>query len=221
MTVAGVVLAAGGSTRMGTPKALLDADGATFVARLAGTLRRGGCDPVVVVAAADTGPVAAEARRAGARLATNPGGAGGQIGSLRAALAHLDAIETPPAALLFTPVDNPAVSADTVRAVIRAWQRSGAAIVAPRYRGERGHPVLADMAVAHEFREEGLAEGARTVVRRDPGRVLVVPVPDPGVVDDIDTPRTYRDRFPEARGAVKGSAAARESGPPAPARPAP
>ena len=195
--VAGVVLAAGGSTRMGTPKALLDADGATFVARLADTLRRGGCDPVVVVAAAEAGPVAAEAERGGARLVVNPGGEGGQIGSLRAALAHLRGHDDAPAAIVFTPVDNPAVAPETVEAVIRGWARSRAAIVAPSYQGERGHPVLADMSIAHEFLDEGLAEGARTVVRRDPGRVLEVPVPDPGIADDIDTPRKYRERFPE------------------------
>ncbi len=215
--VAGVVLAAGGSTRMGTPKALLDADGATFVARLAGTLRRGGCDPVVVVAASKAGPVAAEAGRAGARLAVNPGGEGGQIGSLRAALTDLRALDDPPAAVIFTPVDNPAVAATTVRTLIRGWERSRADIVAPSYRGKRGHPVLADMAIAHEFLEEGLAQGARTVVRRDPARVLELPVSDPGTLDDIDTPRTYRERFPDAGGA--GTGAGRPARRPRPRRP--
>lgn len=204
---------------MGTPKALLDADGATFVARLAGTLRRGGCDPVVVVAAAETGPVAAEARRSAARLVVNPHGEGGQIGSLRAALAHLRTLDDPPAATIFTPVDNPAVTAATVRTVIRGWERSRAAIVAPSYQGKRGHPVLADMTIADEFLEEGLAKGARTVVRRDPNRVLEVPVPDPGTLDDIDTPQRYADRFPEEGAATPESSAAQPESPPVPPAP--
>ncbi|MCY4573489.1 MAG: nucleotidyltransferase family protein [Gemmatimonadetes bacterium] len=218
--VAGVVLAAGSSTRMGTPKALLDADGATFLARLGRTLRRGGCDPVVVVAAAQAGPVAAEAEQAGARLAVNPGGEGGQIGSLRAAISHLGALDDPPAAFLFTPVDNPAVASETVRAVIRGWECSQAAIVAPSYQGKRGHPVLADMAIANEFLDEGLADGARTVVRRDPARVLEVPVPDPHIADDIDTPQRYADRFPgEGQAAREASATAPDAPPTAPDAP--
>ncbi len=194
--VAGIVLAAGSSTRMGSPKALLDAGGMTFVARLVDTLVRGGCEPVVVVAASDTGQTAAEVARGPARLAVNPGGEGGQIGSLRAALRHLERLDDPPAAALFTPVDNPAVSPDTVRSLIEAWRRSRAAIVVPSHEGKHGHPVLADLAIAAEFHADGLAEGAREVVRRDPGRVIEVQVHDPGTVDDLDTPARYRDRFP-------------------------
>ncbi len=216
-TVAGVVLAAGGSTRMGAPKALLDANGSTFLARLAGTLHRGGCNPVVVVAASRSGAVAAEAERAEAQLVVNAGGEGGQIGSLRTALEHLHAHDDPPAAVIFTPVDNPAVAAETVRTVIAAWRNSQAAIVTPSHRGKRGHPVLADMSIAHEFLEKGLAEGARTVVRRDPTRVLEVAVADPGVADDIDTPRSYGERFPDAGSAATGATpAAPEPGSTAP-----
>lgn len=192
---AGIVLAAGASSRMGGPKALLDAGGATFTARLVTTLREGGCTPVIVVAASEAGEIPAEADRCGARLVVNPGGEGGQIGSLRTALAYLRGLDDPPPAFVFSPVDNPAVTPETVRGLIVGWRGSDASIVMPRYEEERGHPVLADMTIAHEFQAPGLLEGARSVVRRDPGRVLEVPVTDAGVVDDIDTPRRYRERF--------------------------
>lgn len=204
--VAGVVLAAGASTRMGTPKALLDAGGTTFVARLADTLLRGGCASVLVVAGSGTGPLAAEVAGTRARLVVNPGGEGGQLGSLRAALADLRRGGDPPAAIVFTPVDNPAVASETVEALIGAWRSSRASIVAPEHRGERGHPVLVDMSIAPEFEEAGLPEGARTVVRRDPARVLQVPVPDPAILDDLDTPGRYGERFPRGGGVPRGAA---------------
>lgn len=192
---AGIVLAAGGSSRMGVPKALLDAGGVTFVARLVDALRRGGCAPVVAVAASRGEAIAVEVVRCGAGLVVNPGGAGGQIGSLRAALGHLLGLDEPPGAVVFTPVDNPAVSPGTIRKLIVAWQGSRSLIVMPRYEEERGHPVLADLTIADEFLEPGLEQGARTVVRRDPARVLEVPVEDAATVDDIDTPRRYLARF--------------------------
>lgn len=215
-SVAGIVLAAGKSSRMGTPKALLDAGGMTFVARLVETLAQGGCDSVVVVASAASGGVADEVARGDAQLVVNPGGEGGQIGSLRAGIAYLAGRADPPAAALFTPVDNPAVAPATVRALIAAWRASRvahaagaaratgalrvarAAIVLPRRGERRGHPVLADMTIAHEFHEHGLPEGARTVVRRDPARVIEVEVADSGALDDIDTAQRYRERFPQA-----------------------
>lgn len=196
---AGIVLAAGKSSRMGAPKALLDADGATFVARLVDTLRRGGCVEIVVVVAAGSGAVASEVLRTGARPVVNPGGRGGQIGSLRAALGFLAELDDPPAAIVYTPVDNPAVTADTVERLIEGWRGSRSLIVMPRHGEERGHPVLADMTIADEFLAPGLVEGARTVVRRDPGRVLEVPVADAATVDDIDTPRRYQARFGRGR----------------------
>ena len=199
-SVAGIVLAAGGSSRMGVGKALLDAGGMTFAARLVETLARAGCRPVVVVGASGAGELAEEVERGPGELVVNPGGRGGQIGSLCVALDHLGGLADPPVAVAFTPVDNPAVAPETVRALVAAWRRSRTAIVLPRYGDRRGHPVVADMRIAGEFRVEGLREGARTVVRRDPGRVLEVEVADPGVADDLDTPERYRARFPGTSG---------------------
>ena len=195
-SVAGVVLAAGASARMGVPKPMLDAGGMTFAARLVETLAEGGCDTVVVVSASGSGALADEVGRGPGVLVVNPGGRGGQIGSLRVALDHLEALADTPAAVAFTPVDNPLVDPATVRALLEAWRASRAAVVLPRHDGKRGHPVVADMGIADEFRQEGLPEGARTVVRRDPGRVIEVEVADPGVADDLDTPERYRKRFP-------------------------
>ena len=197
--MAGVVVAAGGSSRMGVPKALLDAGGMTFVSRLVQALVRGGCHPVVVVGSSGAGGLAEEVERGPAALVVNPGGRGGQIGSLCRALDHLAGRADPPVAVAFTPVDNPAVDPATVRALVEAWRRSRAAIVLPRCRERRGHPVVADISIAGEFREGGLPEGARTVVRRDRSRVLEVEVDDPGILDDLDTPERYHARFPETR----------------------
>ncbi len=210
--IAGIVLAAGSSTRMGKAKALLDAGGATFLGRLAGAMRSGGCTEIVAVIPSDDGEVAVEARRAGCRTALNPGGRGGQIASLRVGLAAVRKLERRAAATLFTPVDNPAVQPGTIRALIAAWRETGSRIVVPRCDGERGHPVLVDMAIAHEFDAPDLAEGARGVVRRDPGRVREVAVADRGAIDDLDTPERYRARFAQvAVAANAGSAGGVES----------
>lgn len=181
---------------MGRPKALLDAGGTAFVSRLAATLANGGCDPVLVVVSSAEGPVATESAQGPGQAVVNPGGAGGQIGSLRTALDHLRGLRRPPGAVTFTPVDNPAVKPATVRLLIESWRRTQAAIVLPRFGSERGHPVLIDMEVAPEFYRDDLVEGARTVIRRDAARTLEVPVSDPGVVDDLDTLDEYRARFP-------------------------
>lgn len=184
---------------MGAPKALLDAGGQTFASRLVETLARAGCRPVVVVASSDTGELAEEIEGGPGELVVNPGGRGGQVASLCAALDHLGVPADPPAAVAFTPVDNPFVAPETVVALVEAWRCSRAAIVVPRYGARRGHPVVADARIADEFRGGELPEGARTVVRRDPRRVLEVEVADPGVADDLDTPGRYRARFGHAR----------------------
>ena len=209
--VAGLVLAAGESARMGAPKATMDAGGRPFAVRLVETLAKGGCVPVAVVARAAGGELARQVKAASGRIVVNSGGAGGQVGSLRAGIADLQDGVADLGAVVFTPVDNPAIAAATVEALVEAWRRTGAAIVVPCFEGRRGHPVLADIGIAGEFFEDGLAEGARAVVRRDPGRVLEVAVPDSAVLDDLDTPRRWRRRFGDGPSAADAAAAVAEA----------
>jgi molybdenum cofactor cytidylyltransferase len=195
--VAGVVLAAGRSRRMGESKALLDAGGSPFVARAVTCLFDGGARPVVVVVRPLADDVASAAVDAGAVVAVNPAPddpeRGGPLSSLRTGL---EALPADIAGLVLLPVDHPRVTPGTVRALIGAFRRTGAPVTVPSWRGRRGHPVLLSATLFPELLADPLPEGVRTVVRRHAGARCEVPVEDPGVLDDLDTPEAYRAAFP-------------------------
>jgi molybdenum cofactor cytidylyltransferase len=187
-----VVAASGRSTRMGAPKALLDAGGTTFLARILASLREGGASPLLVVVEDPLGPIAAEARRRGGEVVLNPDPAQGPISSLRAAMGVLP---EEAAAILSCPVDHPLVRGATVRALIREFLRTRPPLLVPTFQGRRGHPVLLGRRLFPELLADELPEGARTVVRRYLHEGLHVPVDDPGILADIDTPDDYRRHF--------------------------
>jgi len=191
--IAAIIPAAGRSTRMGTAKALLDADGRSFLERVTGALSGGGCSPVFVVVEELRSPIAAIARTAGCTPLHNPDPSEGPISSIRVAL---DAMPPGIDGFMVCPVDHPLVRSETVAALIDRFRQSLPPLVVPTYEGERGHPVLFRIDLAAELREAGLAEGARTVVMRHLDDAALVPVEDRGVRIDIDTIPEYRRHFP-------------------------
>lgn len=224
-SVVGVVPAAGRSTRIGNPKPLLDADGATFLERTVGALRAGGCDPVLVGVREPRGPIHAMAARAGGTPLVPPDVDDGPIATIRVALAwcreHLG--PDAPEALVLLPVDHPLVRGDTVAALIEAFRQGGADrddadrgdadrgdagdgapehgdahLVLATHQGETGHPALFAGPLLAELEDPDLDEGARTVVRRHRASAVLVEVDDPGVHVDIDTLAEYRRFFPRA-----------------------
>lgn len=189
MTIAGVVLAAGLSRRMGgAAKPLLPLEGASFLERVVEALRGGGCSEVVVVTGEDE-RVRAEAERLGVRAVRNAGAGTEQIDSLRVGLRALaQEVE----AAVVTPADFPRVRASAVGALIEAFRARGAPVVLPSHGGEHGHPTLFSRAVFEELLAGPLPEGARSVVHAHAGDLEEVPVPDDGVLHDVDTPEDYR-----------------------------
>jgi molybdenum cofactor cytidylyltransferase len=193
--VVAVVLAAGESTRMGTPKALLAApDGRPFVVRISQAFTDAGVDPVVVVTGAAHGQIVEAVGRAmlprSVRLVRNPDPARGQLSSLWAGMAV--AVTPDTEALLMTLVDVPMLSSATVEAVVEEWRRSRAPIVRPAVGPVHGHPVLFDRSLFDELRQAPLDGGAKTVIRRHESRIVNVAPPDDGCLRDIDTPEDYR-----------------------------
>jgi molybdenum cofactor cytidylyltransferase len=189
-----IVLAAGESTRMGTPKALLpDASGRPFVARLVRTFRAAGIDEVVVVTGASHEAVVTALNDDGLpvmpRVARNSDPSRGQLSSLWTgldAVQHL-ALE----AILMTPVDVPMVTEETVRAVVDAWRQRRPPIARPVMGHRHGHPVLFDRMVFAKLRRAPLAEGAKAVVHGHERELLNIEVDDEGCLTDVDTPADY------------------------------
>jgi molybdenum cofactor cytidylyltransferase len=186
--MAGIILAAGASRRMGRPKALLDYQGETFIARLV-RIFANVCHPVIVGLGHS-----AEALRphvpAPARVVVNPDPDRGQLSTLQIALA-----EVPPEAsgFLFTLVDCPAVSEATVLAVKRAFEQRSAPcrLVIPQYQGRRGHPVCAARTLAEEFLALPPTAETRQVINAHVDGILYLDVDDPGVLVDADDPEAY------------------------------
>jgi molybdenum cofactor cytidylyltransferase len=173
---------------MGSPKALLEAGGETFVDRLIGVFA-GRCEPVIVVLGYHAEAVRAGMLRAGeAELVVNTHPEDGQLSSLQCGFASVpDNAE----AVIFTPVDCPGFRPETVTKLIDAFRRTGARAVVPVYRGRRGHPVLCSRELAAEISALPPGSRARDSVHM-PG-TLYLEAGDPGVVRDIDDPAAYRE----------------------------
>ena len=189
--VVGIVLAAGASSRMGRPKALLPLGGDVFVTRVCATLQQAGLDDLVVVAGDESAAIGAAIVTAGlrVRVVENPRRKEGQLSSVLAGLAVADRPGVD--AVLVHLVDVPLVRVATVRAVMDAFSRTRAPVVRPVVGGRHGHPVLFARRVFDELRRADPSIGARSVVRAHAADACDVPVDDEGACRDIDTPGEY------------------------------
>ena len=187
--IAGIILAAGASSRMGTAKALLEYRGETFVGRLVRVLGKS-CNPVIVVLGYNADLLRKEVPPA-ALVVVNPDPSRGQLSSLQTALSALPAQTD---GFAFIPVDSPAVAENTVASLAQAFaQRSPTTLfVIPRQFGKRGHPVFAARSIAAELLALPPTGEAREVVHAHVDRTEYVDVEDPGIFADVDDPEAYR-----------------------------
>lgn len=188
--ISGILLAAGESRRMGSPKALLRYQGKTFIERSCNAFLSAGVDELIVVLGARAGELCrAVPIHPRLRTVTNPRYFQGQLSSL---MTGIGALSPESEAVVVNLVDHPLIAAETIKALITSFQMEPLPIVIAAYNGKRGHPVLFSRQIYGEILAAPLDQGAKVIVRKDPARVRELQLNDPGILADIDTPEDYR-----------------------------
>ena len=192
--IVAVVLAAGESSRMGRPKALLPIEGVRFIEKIVNALKSTRVGKTIIV----LGHNAEEVRRKIADLSVdvviNPDYKQGQLSSLMAAVRSIASSADAGDAdgILVHLVDHPYISPDLVNLMIERFYESKKLIVIPRYRERRGHPVILSKLLFEELLATPLDQGAKAVVHAHSSETLEIVTDDEGVTIDIDTPEEYR-----------------------------
>ena len=190
-SIAGIVLAAGESTRYGQPKQMLDWKGEPFVRAVAKTALQGGLYPVVVVTGANAEQIEPAVNDLGVSIIRNEQWKTGQASSIRAGIEVLtnpDSTKTGGAIFLLT--DQPQLTASVLRALVEKHAERLYPIVAPMVIDQRANPVLFDRVTFPDLMTLEGDVGGRAVFHRH--RVEYLPWHDDRLLLDVDTPEMYQ-----------------------------
>jgi molybdenum cofactor cytidylyltransferase len=197
--IAAVVLAAGRSTRMGTPKLLLTLSGRSVLRHVVDHARASQCQEIVVVVGEAADRLTEEVRSPGVRVVVNDRYREGMGTSLAVGVSALPP-ECDAAVVLLG--DQPCVTAEVIDTLIDAYRRAGKPIVASRYGEVTGAPTLIGAALFREARRLDGDSGGRSLIQRHPDLVQEVQV-SPSAAVDVDTP----EEFARLRSALEGGTA--------------
>jgi len=184
-----VILAAGESRRMGSPKLLLPFEGSTVLGTVVREVRRAGLSSILVVLGAEQEKIRAALRDQPVEFVKNPDFRRGMLSSVQCGLQSLPA--TASAAMLFL-ADQPSLSGSIIGKLLQARERTAQGLIVPVFAGTRGHPLLLSMKYKDEVLTLDPAIGLRELLINHPDDILEVEVEDEAVLKDIDTPEDYR-----------------------------
>jgi molybdenum cofactor cytidylyltransferase len=187
--VGAVILAAGSSSRMGSPKQVLQFRGKSLLRHAALAALGAGCVPVIVV----TGACAELSRREldglDVREALNPRWETGMASSIGAGLEGLAGADADTVAAIFMLCDQPHVTPGVISGLAAAHRVTGRPVIASTYGGSFGVPALFSRSLFAELgRLEG-GDGAKQVIKRYASEAHFLPFPGGEV--DVDTPDDF------------------------------
>ena len=187
--VRAIVLAAGSSARLGSPKALLRFDERTALEIVVAALGEAGIDAGAVVVGEHAAEIVEAVDPAPFVWVRNPSPESGRLGSILVGLRAL----LPGADVLLWPVDRPLAAIATVRALIAACAdvRPAEGIVVPESDGGRGHPLVLRPPLFPALLSSPPDANLRNVIQESGLTRREVPVNDPGIHFDLDTKKKY------------------------------
>jgi molybdenum cofactor cytidylyltransferase len=187
--ITAIILAAGRSHRMGTPKALLPFAGSTVVECVVDAFLAAGVNHLIVVAQLGDQQLRNALVGRAVAFEENPDSAGDMLSSVRCGLRAL-----PPAArvIAVSPVDQPSLQPELLRQMLTAFDSGNHAILVPVYQNRRGHPLI----FSSRFRDELLTHfdgiGLRGLLQAHPSALAEWHTTDPSVLQDLDTLADYQ-----------------------------
>ena len=195
--ITAIVTAAGESTRMGKPKALLQWEGVTLIDYQSSSLLSGGVTDVVIVLGHEAARIEPHCKMSRVRYVVNSNYRHGKSTSI---LAGLREVESNTTSIMILGVDQPRPPS-IIRTVLNWHKTNRSLITSPRYRGRGGHPLVFSALLRPEL--ETITEehqGIRALFKTHPKDIAEVPINDPIVCLDLNTPEEYekaRSRYGE------------------------
>ena len=186
-SVAGLLLAAGSSSRMGENKLFFEIDGESLLRRAVDTALSAGLDPVVVVLGHEAQRARGALRELPCQIVVNSQHELGINSSLRTGMENVPPDATAVVVML---ADMPFVSRDMIETLVRRYRGSSAALAISRYGDVNAPPMLYDRSLFGELNEPQGEGCGRYVVRRHRDQAEVVSWP-PQALTDLDTPEDY------------------------------
>jgi CTP:molybdopterin cytidylyltransferase MocA len=181
-----VILAAGASRRMGSPKQLIELNGKPLIVRAAEAALAAPVWPVVVVVGANSTAIRPVLAHLPVLIVENSAWSEGMASSIREGTGTVRQFSRGIDAAILALCDQPAFSAETVARLLRAQRETGRGIVAARYDGRLGAPALFTREHFVSLASLTGEEGARDLINGDPARVAAVDLPE--LAHDLDTP---------------------------------
>ena len=188
-TVGLIMLAAGASTRMGTPKQLLTYRGCTLIRHMAEVAIASVCQPIAIVLGANGERIKPEISQFPLQIVENQQWQEGMSSSIQVGLEAMLAVNQHLDAVAIALCDQPFVSPQTLNQLVEAYHLTGKPIIASEYAGTFGVPALFSRTLFSELMNLKNTEGAKQLIKRHIHAVFSIPFPDGAI--DIDTPKDY------------------------------
>ena len=197
-----LIPAAGHSRRMGQPKLLLPFGDTTVIGHLIQVLQSADIADICVLVRPDDEPLANEVRFYGATV-IQPNDPPPEM---RVSVDHLlNAIEQQHAPTdndgwLLIPGDHPLLTAETLTRLVTAWQTTPSAITLPTHNNRRGHPTIFPWPLAAQVAKLPADVGVNQLLKGGMTEIREVPVSDPMIHCDLDTPQDYERALQQSGG---------------------
>ncbi len=188
--ISAIILAAGMSSRMGSPKQLLQLGSRPLIRIVTENVLASSVDEVLVVTGCQARAVDAAINGLPVKTIFNPHYKQGQGSSLTQGV---KAIDVNASAFLVFMCDQPLITSSLINMVINEFKERRSLALRPTYNGMPGHPVIFSYSMSAEMKALKGDAGARQVLKKLGTKVDYMPVQDEAVIFDIDTPKNFEE----------------------------